>query len=186
VAGVPCHAAFQLSEAGTSGPRRPGREASRRDSVLQWFWQHKGAVSTSSRQQPPTLSHSLADSPAVLLAWNAQLFDESLTTTSSSPRHPLHGLPAPRAHRSATTTEDTPSVDSQLGPTGPIGHRGNRRRLRSIPPLSPAATTPAITSWTRTAGVPANYSAHPNPDQLAARNPAFLRQPFASPSHKEN
>ena len=47
-------------------------------SVLQWFWQHKGAFNVLQGQQPQTLAHALADSPAGLLGWNAQLFDESL------------------------------------------------------------------------------------------------------------
>ena len=47
-------------------------------SVLQWFWQHKGAFNVLQGQQPQTLAHALADSPAGLLGWNAQLFDEDL------------------------------------------------------------------------------------------------------------
>ncbi len=47
-------------------------------SVLQWFWQHKGAFNVLQGQQPQTLAHALADSPAGLLGWNAQLFDEGL------------------------------------------------------------------------------------------------------------
>src|SRR3984885_5040266 len=33
-------------------------------SVLQWFWQHKGAFNVLQGQQPQTLAHALADSPA--------------------------------------------------------------------------------------------------------------------------
>ncbi len=43
--------------------------------VLKWFWEEKGAFNTLHSQQPQTLAHALADSPAGLLAWNAQLLD---------------------------------------------------------------------------------------------------------------
>ena len=41
---------------------------------LQWFYEHKFSFSQVHSQQPQTLAHALADSPAGLLAWNAQLF----------------------------------------------------------------------------------------------------------------
>ncbi|MEO3810346.1 epoxide hydrolase family protein [Sphaerisporangium sp. B11E5] len=46
--------------------------------VLQWFWEEAGAFNILHSQQPQTLAHALADSPAGLLAWNAQLFDHDL------------------------------------------------------------------------------------------------------------
>ncbi|NUT45767.1 MAG: epoxide hydrolase [Saccharothrix sp.] len=42
--------------------------------VLQWFYEKKFSFNTLHSQQPQTLAHALADSPAGLLAWNAQLF----------------------------------------------------------------------------------------------------------------
>jgi epoxide hydrolase len=41
--------------------------------VLNWFWQNLGAFNQLQSQQPQTLAHALADSPAGLLGWNAQL-----------------------------------------------------------------------------------------------------------------
>ncbi|OKI41212.1 epoxide hydrolase family protein [Micromonospora sp. CB01531] len=41
---------------------------------LQWFYEHKFSFSQVHSQQPQTLAHAMADSPAGLLAWNAQLF----------------------------------------------------------------------------------------------------------------
>jgi hypothetical protein len=46
--------------------------------VLSWFWENKGAFNTLHSQQPQTLAHAISDSPAGLLAWNAQLFDDTL------------------------------------------------------------------------------------------------------------
>jgi epoxide hydrolase len=40
---------------------------------LQWFMDHKIAFNQLQSQQPQTLAHALADSPAGLLGWNSQL-----------------------------------------------------------------------------------------------------------------
>jgi epoxide hydrolase len=40
---------------------------------LQWFMDHKISFNQLHSQQPQTLAHALADSPAGLLGWNAQL-----------------------------------------------------------------------------------------------------------------
>jgi pimeloyl-ACP methyl ester carboxylesterase len=45
---------------------------------LQWFYENKFSFNTVQSQQPQTLAYALADSPVGLLAWNAQLFGESL------------------------------------------------------------------------------------------------------------
>src|SRR5262249_14005155 len=44
--------------------------------TLQWFYQNKMSYNTLMSQQPQTLAFALLDSPAGLLAWNAQLFGE--------------------------------------------------------------------------------------------------------------
>ncbi|MER6943361.1 epoxide hydrolase [Nonomuraea sp. NPDC000554] len=46
--------------------------------VLDWFWKEKGAFNVLHSQQPQTLAHAIADSPAGLLGWLVQLFDEDL------------------------------------------------------------------------------------------------------------
>src|SRR5436305_14801772 len=43
---------------------------------LQWFMDHKFSFNQLHSQQPQTLAHALADSPAGLLAWNGQLMGE--------------------------------------------------------------------------------------------------------------
>lgn len=45
---------------------------------LQWFYENMFSFNTLHSQQPHTLAFALADSPLALLAWNAQLFGESL------------------------------------------------------------------------------------------------------------
>ncbi|MGW0478292.1 epoxide hydrolase family protein [Nonomuraea sp. NPDC003214] len=46
--------------------------------VLDWFWKEKGAFNVLQSQQPQTLAHAVTDSPAGLVGWLAQLFDEDL------------------------------------------------------------------------------------------------------------
>nr|WP_055506605.1 epoxide hydrolase [Nonomuraea pusilla] len=46
--------------------------------VLDWFWKEKGAFNVLHSQQPQTLAHAITDSPAGLLGWLVQLFDEDL------------------------------------------------------------------------------------------------------------
>jgi hypothetical protein len=43
---------------------------------LQWFLDNKFSFNQLHSQQPQTLAHALADSPAGLLGWNAQLFGD--------------------------------------------------------------------------------------------------------------
>jgi hypothetical protein len=43
---------------------------------LQWFQDTKGAFNVVQGQQPQTLAHALADSPAGLAGWNGQLLGE--------------------------------------------------------------------------------------------------------------
>ncbi|HUR01003.1 MAG TPA: epoxide hydrolase, partial [Nonomuraea sp.] len=46
--------------------------------VLDWFWKEKGAFNVLQSQQPQTLAHAITDSPAGLVGWLAQLFDDGL------------------------------------------------------------------------------------------------------------
>jgi epoxide hydrolase len=43
---------------------------------LQWFMDHKISFNQLASQQPQTIAHALADSPAGLLGWNVQLMAE--------------------------------------------------------------------------------------------------------------
>ena len=47
--------------------------------TLQWFYENKFSFNQLHSQQPQTLAHALADSPAGLLAWNSQLFTPDTT-----------------------------------------------------------------------------------------------------------
>ena len=53
-------------------------EEQRELETLQWFAQNKMSFNTLMAQQPQTLAFAVTDSPAGLLAWNAQLLGEDL------------------------------------------------------------------------------------------------------------
>ena len=156
-------------------------------SVLQWFWQHKGAFNMLQGQQPQTLAHALADSPAGLLAWNAQLFDEDLDDEFILANVTLYWLTGTAGTSIRHYYEDEREpVDTQGGPTTvPIGLAaaadGDFQSIRRFAERDHAR----ITSWNKLPGVTGHYSAHTSPDQLASDIRRFFRalRPAAS---KEN
>jgi epoxide hydrolase len=156
-------------------------------SVLQWFWQHKGAFNVLLGQQPQTIAHALADSPAGLLAWNAQLFDESLDDDFIIANVALYWLTGTAGTSIRHYYEDKQQpVDSQAGPTRvPVGlaaaEDGDFRSIRRFAERDHTR----ITSWNKLPGVTGHYSAHTNPDQLAGDIRRFFH-PLRSATSKEN
>jgi pimeloyl-ACP methyl ester carboxylesterase len=146
-------------------------------SVLQWFWQHKGAFNVLQGQQPQTLAHALADSPAGLLGWNAQLFDEGLDDDFVLANVSLYWLTGTAGTSIRHYYEDThQTADIQPGPsTVPIGlaaaAAGDFRSIRRFAERDHAR----ITSWTELPGVTGHYSAYTNPDELARDIRRFFR-----------
>jgi uncharacterized protein (TIGR03086 family) len=144
--------------------------------TLQWFWQHKGAFNTLQGQQPQTLAHALADSPVGLLAWNAQLFDEALDDEFVLANVALYWLTGTGATSIRHYYEDAHAGAPRSAPTTvPIGlaaaSAGDFRSIRRLAQRDHHR----ITSWTELAGVSGHYSAHTNPDQLAADIRRFFR-----------
>jgi epoxide hydrolase len=146
-------------------------------SVLQWFWQHKGAFNVLQGQQPQTLAHALADSPAGLLGWNAQLFDEGLDDDFVLANVSLYWLTGTAGTSIRHYYEDThQTADVQAGPTTvPMGlaaaAAGDFRSIRRFAERDHTR----ITSWTELPGVTGHYSAHTNPDELARDIRRFFR-----------
>jgi epoxide hydrolase len=146
-------------------------------SVLQWFWRHKGAFNTLHGQQPQTLGHALADSPAGLLAWNAQLFDESLDDEFILANVALYWLTGTGATSIRHYYEDThAAAPPQSGPTTvPIGlaaaSAGDFRSIRRFAERDHSR----IASWVELAALTGHYTAHTNPDELANDIRRFFR-----------
>jgi pimeloyl-ACP methyl ester carboxylesterase len=145
--------------------------------VLSWFWQHKGAFNVLQGQQPQTLAHALADSPAGLLGWNAQLFDEALDDEFVLANVTLYWLTGTAGTSIRHYYEDThATAKAASGPTTvPIGLAaaadGDFRSIRRFADRDHAN----ITSWNELPGVTGHYSAHTNPNQLAADIRRFFR-----------
>src|ERR1700733_742684 len=145
--------------------------------VLSWFWQHKGAFNVLQGQQPQTLAHALADSPAGLLGWNAQLFDEALDDEFVLANVTLYWLTGTAGTSIRHYYEDTHQpAKAQEGPTSvPIGlaaaEDGDFRSIRRFAGRDHAR----ITSWSELPGVTGHYSAHTSPDQLADDIRRFFR-----------
>ena len=155
--------------------------------ALERFMAGRSAYLTLQSTQPQTLAHALADSPAGLLAWNAQLFDESLDDDFVLANVSLYWLTGTAGTSIRHYYEDTHQpVDSQLGPTTvPIGLAaatdGDFRSIRRFAQRDHAR----ITSWTELPGVTGHYSAHTSPDQLAGDIRRFFR-PLRPATSKEN
>jgi epoxide hydrolase len=156
-------------------------------SVLNWFWQHKGAFNVLQGQQPQTLAHALADSPVGLLGWNAQLFDETLDDEFVLANVTLYWLTGTAATSIRHYYEDThPAAVPPPGPTTvPMGlaaaAEGDFRSIRRFAERDHAR----ITSWSRLPGVTGHYSAYTSPDQLAADIRRFFRPLRPSATTKE-
>ena len=145
--------------------------------VLQWFWQHKGAFNNLHSQQPQTLAHSISDSPAGLLGWNGQLFDESLDDDFVLANVSLYWLTGTAATSIRHYYEDThASVQAPDAPTTvPIALAaatdGDFRSIRRFAERDHGA----IESWHVLPGVTGHYSAHTHPDALASDIRQFFR-----------
>lgn len=146
-------------------------------SVLDWFWKNKGAFNTLQGQQPQTLAHALMDSPAGLLGWNAQLFDEGLDDDFVLANATLYWLTGTAGTSIRHYYEDSHApAGSPSGPTTvPLGlaaaTEGDFRSIRRFAERDHAN----ITSWSDLPGVVGHYAAHTNPDQLADDIRRFFR-----------
>lgn len=110
------------------------QEEQRELEQLQWFVQNKFSFNQLMSQQPQTLAFALQDSPAGLLAWNAQLFGEDLEPDFILTNVMLYwlngtGASAPRlyyemAHAGQQITEPTQT------PTGVAAFSGDFSGIR--------------------------------------------------------
>ncbi|GAA4535760.1 epoxide hydrolase family protein [Amycolatopsis samaneae] len=84
---------------------------------LQWFYEEKFSFNTLHSQQPHTLAFALADSPLGLLAWNAQLFDESLDAEFVVANVALYWLTGTAGSSIRFYYEEKNSTERPQGPT---------------------------------------------------------------------
>jgi epoxide hydrolase len=85
--------------------------------VLQWFYDNKFSFNVVHSQQPQTLAFALADSPAGLLAWNAQLFPESIDDEFVIANVAIYWLTRTSGSAIRFYYEDAHAADRPSGPT---------------------------------------------------------------------
>jgi pimeloyl-ACP methyl ester carboxylesterase len=145
--------------------------------VLQWFWQQKGAFNALQSQQPQTLAHALSDSPAGLLGWNAQLFDETLDDDFVLANVALHWLTGTGGSAIRHYYEDAHATDAPpTGPTtAPLGlaaaEAGDFQSIRRFAERDHSD----IRSWHVLPGTNGHYTAHTDTAALAADIREFFR-----------
>lgn len=128
-------------------------------SVLQWFWQEKGAFNVLQGQQPQTLAHALADSPAGLLGWNAPLLDETLDDDFVLANVTLYWLTGTAGTSIRHYYEDThqpaeaPAYPTQVPVGLPAAADGDFRSIRRFAARDHANITSRrrVPSWSRCA-----------------------------------
>jgi pimeloyl-ACP methyl ester carboxylesterase len=139
---------------------------------LQWFMDHKISFNQLHSQQPQTIAHALADSPAGLLGWNAQLMADDamgersldddfilnnvalywLTNTGGeSIRFYYENAHAPRAAEPTTV------------PLGLAGFKGDFSGVRRFAERDHKN----ITQWNQYQHPGGHYAAHQEPQVLA-------------------
>jgi pimeloyl-ACP methyl ester carboxylesterase len=145
--------------------------------VLQWFWQQKGAFNALQSQQPQTLAHALSDSPAGLLGWNSQLFDEPLDDAFILANVALYWLTETAGTSIRHYYEDAhDSTPPSSGPTTvPIGlaasESGDFQSIRRFAERDHSN----IQAWHILPGTTGHYTAHTNTAELAADIREFFR-----------
>ena len=144
---------------------------------LQWFYENKFSFNALHSQQPQTLAFALADSPAGLLAWNSQLFGESLDPEFIVANVAIYWLTGTAGSSIRFYYEDAHAEPPPTGPTTvPTGlamfagdfqsiRRFAERDHANIVSWNSYGTPPAAGTQTDAAG---HYAAHEATDVLVA------------------
>jgi hypothetical protein len=84
---------------------------------LKWFYEEMFSFNALQSQQPQTLAFALADSPVGLLAWNIQLFGESLDRDFILANVAIYWLTGTSASAIRFYYEDAHTAEHPTGPT---------------------------------------------------------------------
>ncbi|WP_285663447.1 epoxide hydrolase family protein [Actinorhabdospora filicis] len=129
--------------------------------VLKDFWDNKGAFNIVQSQQPQTLAHALSDSPAGLLGWQLQLFDDNLDDEFIIANVALTWFTGTAGSALRFYREDALDTDRPTEPTTvPLGlsaaAEGDFKSIRRFAERDHKA----ITHWRVNEGVFGHYAAH--------------------------
>lgn len=134
--------------------------------VLGWFWQNLGAFNQLQSQQPQTLAHALADSPAGLLGWNSQLMgvdvDDDFVLTNTM-LYWLTGTSGSSIRLYYDNAHAQPSSEPTTVPLGVAMGGGDFISIRRLAERDHKN----IVSWNRYPNG-GHYQAHLEPDRLSA------------------
>ncbi|WP_431905394.1 epoxide hydrolase family protein [Amycolatopsis thermoflava] len=140
---------------------------------LQWFWSKMGAFNQLQAQQPQTLAHALADSPAGLAGWNGQLLaglDDDFVVTNLA----IYWLTETTASSMRFYWEDAQTEPPAEPTTVPLALAGFANDFQSIRRFA-ERDHKNIVSW-HTYDVGGHYAAHQAPAELVQD----IRQFFGS------
>lgn len=148
---------------------------------LQWFLDNKASYNQLHSQQPQTLAHALADSPAGLLGWNAQLFTDDamgdksldddfiLTNISIYWFTNTAGSATRMAYEEAKATRPTEPTTIPIGVAGFAGDFSGIRRFAERDHKN-------IVQWHMHPEPGGHYAAHLEPEVMAADIRGFFRR----------
>jgi len=149
---------------------------------LQWFMENKFSFNQLHSQQPQTLAHALADSPAGLLAWNAQLMlpdamgnqplDDDFILTNAA----IYWLTNTGGSSIRFYYEDTragsPAAEPTTVPIGLAGFAGDFSGVRRFAERDHKN----LVQWNIYDAPGGHYAAHLEPEIMAADIRAFFRE----------
>jgi pimeloyl-ACP methyl ester carboxylesterase len=148
---------------------------------LQWFYENKFSFNQLHSQQPQTLAYALADSPVGLLAWQAQLFGQSLDAEFIVSQVAIYWLTGTAGSAIRFYYEDAHAAEHPEGPTTvPTGlamFAGDFQSIRRFAERDHSA----IVRWTSYGGagddgVGGHYAAHEAPGVLVGDIREFFAQ----------
>jgi pimeloyl-ACP methyl ester carboxylesterase len=133
---------------------------------LKWFHENMGAFGQLQGQQPQTLAHALADSPAGLIGWNGQLFGDAVDIEFALTNMAIYWFTGTSAS-SARFYHENAHADTPAEPTTvPIGLASFAGDFKSIRRFVDRDHKNVV-SWHEYA-TGGHYAAHQAPDVLVA------------------
>jgi pimeloyl-ACP methyl ester carboxylesterase len=181
VAGVHVSQVFSFPSGDPSEFENLSEDDARQLARLQWFMDNKSAYNQLHAQQPQTVAHAIADSPAGLLAWNGQILTDDPTTgiTLDDDYVLTHisiawftntaGSSARLVYESAHTA---PPQEPTTVPLGLAGFAGDFSGVRPLAERDHAN----IVQWNQYAELGGHYAAHLEPELLRDDIRGFFRK----------
>ncbi|WP_049568475.1 epoxide hydrolase family protein [Nonomuraea sp. SBT364] len=142
--------------------------------VLDWFWKEKGAFNVLQSQQPQTLAHALADSPAGLVGWLAQLFDEDLDDDFVLTNAAIYWLTGTAASSLRLYWENARAEPVKEPTTVPLGLAMGEGDFKSIRPFAERDHANIVSWKTLPAPTHGHYTAHTATEALTDDLRAFF------------